>query len=126
MTNVGGKSEDLVLDKFVVISSPKKSYVLKGEKYETELSLGATSSAKSNTRITLSVNGRALKVNDDGTANWSTTAAGLGTKKYNVKATVFNPVTEKTETYTKEYEYTVGESSVSVSALKNECILYRC
>ncbi len=118
LTNVGGKSEDLVLDKFVVISSPKKSYILKGEKYETELSLGATSSAKSNTKITLAVNGTPLRVSDDGTATWSATGSGLGTKKYNVKATVFNPVTEKTDTYTKEYEYTVGESSVSVSALK--------
>jgi gliding motility-associated protein GldM len=118
LTNVGGKSEDLVLDKFVVISSPKKSYIIKGETYETELSLGATSSSKSNTKISLSVNGAPLKVSEEGTAKWSQTASGLGKKTYTVKASVFNPVTEKTDTYTKEYEYEVGERSVSVSALK--------
>jgi len=118
LNTVGGKSTDVVLDKFVVISSPKKSYILKGEKYETELSLGATSSAKSGTKVTMSVNGSPLRINDDGVASWSQNATGLGNKTYTVKASVFNPVTEKTDTYTKQYEYTVGESSMSVSALK--------
>ncbi|MEM1318707.1 MAG: gliding motility protein GldM, partial [Bacteroidota bacterium] len=37
---VGG--EDIVLDKFQVVSSPKKTYVIKGEKFETEVFLSAS------------------------------------------------------------------------------------
>ncbi len=112
-----GTDEAVVLDEFIVISSPKKSYIIKGERYETELSLGAAASKKSGTTVSISVNGQPLAVTD-GKAKWSQSASGLGKKKYTAVARVTNPVTNETKSYTTEYEYEVGERSVSVSALK--------
>ena len=119
-----GTDESVVLDEFIVISSPKKSYIIKGEKYETELTLGAAASAKSGTKVSISVNGQPISVKD-GKGKWSQNASGLGKKKYTAVARVTNPVTEETKTYTSEYEYEVGERSVSVLSVEDECILYR-
>ena len=41
-----------------------------------------------------------------------------GVKKYVATAKVFNPITEKTQTYTKEFTYEVGERSVAISPTK--------
>ncbi len=112
-----GNTQEYVLDKFVVISAPKKAYVIKGEKYETELSLGASASDNSNTKITLRVNGQAIPVKD-GVGKWTTNASAVGVKNYNVTASVFNPVTNKTEEFKKTFEYEVGERSITVSATK--------
>ena len=113
---LGGK--DVVLDKFTVISSPKKSYVIKGEPFETEISLAASTSGSSATKVSLSVNGSSLPVNSDGVASWKTTAGEVGIKKFNAVASVFNPVTNKTETFKKEFEFEVGERSCNVAAEK--------
>ena len=113
---VGGK--DVVLDKFQVFSSPKKAYIIKGETYETEISLGASASAESNTGVGISVNGRALNVSEDGSAKWSTPTSSTGVKKYTATVTVTNPVTEEVQTFKKEFEFEVGERSCNVSAEK--------
>ncbi|MEP7196166.1 MAG: GldM family protein [Saprospiraceae bacterium] len=110
--------EDVVLDKFTVISSPKKSYVIKGEPFETEISLAASTSGSSSTKVSLSVNGANLASNTEGVAVWKTTAGEVGIRKYNALASVFNPVTKETKTYKKEFEFEVGERSCSVSATK--------
>ncbi|MBP8726360.1 MAG: gliding motility protein GldM [Saprospiraceae bacterium] len=110
--------EDVVLDKFTVISSPKKNYVIKGEPFETSISLAASTSKATNTKVSLSVNGSSLNVNDEGEAVWKTLANDVGTKKYNAVATVTNPVTGKTDTYKREFEFEVGERSCNVSAEK--------
>ena len=117
LMNKVGSDESVVLDEFIVISSPKKSYIIKGEKYETELSLGAAASSKSGTKVSITVNGQSIPLTN-GKGKWSSTASGLGVKKYTAVARVTNPVTEETKTYTSEYEFEVGERSVSVSALK--------
>ena len=44
-----GLTEEVVLDQFRVVSSPKKSYVIKGEKFETEVFLSASAGKSSNT-----------------------------------------------------------------------------
>jgi gliding motility-associated protein GldM len=113
-----GTSKDVVLDQFIVISSPKKSYVIRGETYETELSLGATASSKSNTRVSMTVNGRSIPVSTEGVAKWSAPASSVGVKKYTAVASVMNPVTEETESFRKEFEFEVGERSVTVSPTK--------
>ncbi|HRI34425.1 MAG TPA: GldM family protein [Saprospiraceae bacterium] len=110
--------EDVVLDKFTVISSPKKSYVIKGEPFETEISLAASTSGSSATKVSLSVNGASLPVNADGIATWKTTAGEVGIKKFNAVASVFNPVTKDTKTFKKEFEFEVGERSCNVAAEK--------
>lgn len=113
---VGG--EDIVLDKFLVVSSPKKTYIINGERFETDVFLSAAASNQSNTEITIKVNGQTLAVNENGEAKYAQTASGVGLKKYRANISVFNPTTQETKEYTGEFEYEVGERSVSVSATK--------
>ena len=42
----------------------------------------------------------------------------IGAKTYVATAKVYNPVTEKTTSYTKEFTYEVGERSVAISPTK--------
>ena len=112
---VGG--EDIVLDKFQVVSSPKKTYIIQGEKFETEVFLSASASQSSNTGVSISVNGSGLPVND-GVAKFSQVPNSTGIKKYRASITVTNPVTNEKNTYTNEFEYEVGVRSVNVSADK--------
>jgi gliding motility-associated protein GldM len=113
-----GLTEEVVLDQFRVVSSPKKSYVIKGEKFETEVFLSASAGKTSNTGINISVNGANLQVNDAGAAQYSANASEVGIKKYTAVARVFNPVTKETKEYKQEFEYEVGERSVTISATK--------
>ena len=62
LSKVGG--EYIVLDKFQVVSSPKKTYVIKGEKFETEVFLSASASEATNTGVSIKVNGSSLPVKD--------------------------------------------------------------
>jgi gliding motility-associated protein GldM len=110
--------EDVVLDKFTVISSPKKNYVIKGEPFETSISLAASTSKATSTKINLTVNGSNLSVNDEGEATWKTVPGDVGVKKYTAVASVTNPVTGKTDTYKREFEFEVGERSCNVAATK--------
>ncbi len=109
---------DVVLDKFTVISSPKKSYIIKGEPFQTTISLAASTTKSTNTKVSLSVNGANLNVNENGEAEWKVVPNDVGIKKYTAVASVFNPVTNKTETYKREFEFEVGERSCNVSAEK--------
>ena len=113
---VGGK--ELVFDQFAVVSSPERTYVINGEKFETEVFLSASASAKSNTGIALTVNGKSLTPNSNGVATFSETARGVGKKKYTVKGTITDPITNKTTPFERTYEYEVGERSAAISAAK--------
>ncbi len=116
MGKVGG--EDIVLDKFTVVSAPKRSYVIKGETYETEVFLSASASQASNTGVSIRVNGSPVRADENGVAKWSAPANSVGVKTYSADITVTNPVTGETNTYTRSFEFEVGERSVSVSATK--------
>ena len=107
-----------IRDRFRVVSSPKKSYVIKGEKFETEVFLSASAGKSSNTGIKISVNGANLPVDENGAAKYSATANEVGIKKYKAIASVFNPVTKETKSYPADFEYEVGERSVTISATK--------
>ena len=113
-----GTDKTVVLDKFTVVSAPAKSYVIKGEKFETEVFMSASASAASNTGIRISVNGANLPVDQNGVAKWSATAGEVGLKKYNAVVSMTNPVTGETQTFKRDFEYEVGERSCSVSATK--------
>jgi gliding motility-associated protein GldM len=113
-----GLTQEVVLDQFRVVSSPKKSYVIKGERFETEVFLSASAGKSSNTGVKITVNGANLPVNSEGAASWSTTAGEVGVKKYVAVANVFNPVTKETKSFTQTFEYEVGERSVTISAAK--------
>jgi gliding motility-associated protein GldM len=113
---VGGAT--IVLDKFTVVSAPKKSYIIKGESFETEVFLSAAAGADSKTGISISVNGRGLPTNADGVAKYTETAGSIGVRKYTAIANVKDPVTGESKSYKNEFEYEVGERSVTVSASK--------
>ncbi len=114
VNNVGATT--FKVDQFVPISSAKKSYVIAGEPYEAELSVGAISSSVAE-NMTIRVNGSPVTVKD-GVAQFTTTPTATGVKEYKVDVTLTNPTTGTTDTYSKTFEYEVGRRSVSVSADK--------
>ncbi|HAY71682.1 MAG TPA: hypothetical protein DCX89_07300 [Saprospirales bacterium] len=116
LSKVGG--EDVVLDRFTVMSSPKRSYVIKGETFETEVFLSASASSASNTGVSISINGQRVAVDQNGVAIWKAAATSLGRKPYTATVSVTNPVTGKTDSYKRDFEFEVGERSVTVSASK--------
>ena len=115
---VGSGGATVVLDKYQVVSAPKKAYIIKGEKYETDLFLSASAGGDSKTGIRISVNGRNLPLNSEGNAQYSETATSNGEKRYTATASVTDPVSGETKSYKKEFSYEVGERSVAVSATK--------
>ncbi len=120
MSKVGG--EDIRFDKYQVVSAPKKGYIISGERYEADLYLSASSS-NVGTNMTALVNGSPVPV-VDGVAKYSVVPSGIGVKKYAVRFSVMNPVTNETTTAENEFEYEVGERSVTVSAAKMN-VLYK-
>ena len=117
-TKVGVGGANIVLDKFKVVSAAKKSYVIKGEPFETEVFLSAAAGADSKTGISISVNGRNLPTDAEGVAKYTETSNTVGIKKYTAVASIKDPVTGKVDTYKNDYEYEVGERSVTISASK--------
>lgn len=115
---VGVGGADIILDKFTVVSAPKKSYIINGETYETDVFLSASAGTDSQTGLSISVNGQRLNANSDGVAKYTAKANGVGVKKFNAQISVTNPVTGKVDTYKNEFEYEVGERSVTVSPMK--------
>ncbi|MBP6184865.1 MAG: hypothetical protein KA479_07965 [Saprospiraceae bacterium] len=108
--------EDIKFDAFEPVVSASKGYVIKGEKYAADVFLSAFSTkAGDNTRIL--VNGSSLPVKD-GKASYETGTSQIGTKKYSVEIQVINPLTQEVKSYKKEFEYEVGERSITVSADK--------
>ena len=118
LANKVGTSTDVVLDKFTVVSSPEKTYVINGETFKTEVFMSASASAESNTGVSITVNGRPLSLNNEGVAEYSTKANGVGKKKYDVEASIKNPVTGEVQSFKRSYEYEVGERSATISAAK--------
>lgn len=113
-----GKLE-LTYDKFEVIAQSQKPYVLLGETYESEIALGAYSSQA---KFSVSVEGHSLPITD-GKARFSTRAASVGEKNYSAKISVVNPLTGETETFTKTFNYEVGQPAILVAADKQN-VLY--
>jgi len=107
----GGKLE---LENFFPLSSPKKSYVVVGEPYETEISLGASAGESSKAKIEIFVNGQQLPTKD-GVAKWRVVPKSVGVKKYKVTIRLTNPVTKEVKEFSKTFEYEVGQRSVSIS-----------
>jgi gliding motility-associated protein GldM len=113
-----GLTKEVVLNKFSVVSAPKKSYVILGESFETDVFLSAAADAASNTGISIAVNGSRLPLDKDGKAKYTAKANEVGVRKYSAVASITNPITGKTDSYRSEFEYEVGQRSVAVSATK--------
>ena len=109
-------AESFKVDNFIPIASARKSYVISGDTYESQITIGASSKSVYE-NMDVKVNGSSLKV-EDGVASYSTRTSGTGVKKYKVDIALTNPTTGKRETYSKEFEYEVGRRSVTVSADK--------
>jgi gliding motility-associated protein GldM len=110
--NMGNKV--LVYDKFDVFSQSTKGYILLGETYEAEIALGAYSSQA---EFSVNVNGANLAI-DGAKAKYTARPSSVGTQRYTATINVKNPMTGKTETVKKEFQYEVGVSSVTVAADK--------
>ncbi|MBK6929625.1 MAG: hypothetical protein IPH12_01735 [Saprospirales bacterium] len=105
------QGEDLKMDAFEPVISAPKGYVIRGDKYEADVFLSAYSTTASN--ISISVNGSGLPVKD-GKAHYETGTSSPGTKKFEVRINVTNPLTKEVKPYVKSFEYEVGERSCSV------------
>lgn len=105
---------DIKFDQFEVFSSSQKPYILLGEEYSAELSLGASSKQA---KFSISVNGGNLPVTD-GKAIYKTKPGKTGEQKYTANVNLTNPMTGEVVKATKEFFFEVGQPSVNVSADK--------
>ncbi|HMO40942.1 MAG TPA: gliding motility protein GldM [Saprospiraceae bacterium] len=109
-------AETFKVDNFIPIASAPKSYIIAGDEYKADITIGASSRSVYDNMV-VKVNGSSLKV-DDGIATFSARPNTPGIQKYKVDITLTNPTTGKIETYSKEFEYEVGRRSVTVAADK--------
>ncbi len=112
---VGGR--ELKLNKFFPIMNAKKGYVIKGEKFEAEVAIGAFSNEFAKTS-NVTVNGQRVNLNAEGKGQFSETANTLGKRTINLSATVKNPLSGETMSGKSTFEYEVGVRSATVSASK--------
>ncbi len=105
-------------DQFFPVVNAKKSYVIAGEPFEAEISVGTYSSSISPSDIQITVNGSAIPVGSDGKATYRATTSNVGVNTLNLKATVRNPLTQKVTSGDATYQYEVGRRSVAVAADK--------
>jgi len=115
---VGIGKNDHILEDFTVVAAPEKSYIIKGEPYVADVFLTASAGPDSGTKINLKVNGSPLGLDRSGIGLYKVNTSQTGTKSYTATAEVYNPVTEKTKTYTKTFSYEVGERSAAISPTK--------
>jgi len=102
-------------DAFTPVVAANKSYVIKNEGYEAEIFLGSYSSTVDN--LTVSVDGRPIAVSN-GKALFKLNPSSLGVKKHTAKISLRDPLTGEIESFTKQFEYEVGERSATISADK--------
>ena len=112
---VGGR--EIKLNKFFPVMNAKKGYVIKGEKFEAEVSIGAYSSDFAKTSK-ISVNGKSVPLNAQGKGSFTETANSYGKRKLKLTANVTNPLTGEKFSESSEFEYEVGERSATISADK--------
>ncbi len=112
---VGGR--EIKLNKFFPVMNAKKGYVIKGEKFEAEVAIGAYSSDFAGSS-TITVNGQKINLNAEGKGTYTATANSYGKQTLNLKAVVKNPITGEIMDGTSSFSYEVGERSATVSADK--------
>lgn len=105
-------------DKFFPVVNAKKAYVIAGEPFEAEISVGTYSSQIDPSNINITVNGSSIAVNNEGKATYKTTTRSTGVQKLNLTASVKNPLTGEVSKGDASFEYEVGRRSVAVSADK--------
>ena len=106
---------EIKADKFAAVVSADQSYVIRGDRYRSEIFLSSYSSSADN--ITITVDGRALPVRD-GKAVFERPAGTTGKQSHTAVISVTNPIDGSTERFERNFTYEVGERSVAVSADK--------
>lgn len=109
------QGEDFVADQFAAVVSADKSYVIRGEELSSEIFLSAFSSTADN--ISVKVNGRRINVRD-GKAFFKIRPNEIGSHSFTAEVSMTNPISNEVKTYTKKFNYEVGERSVTTSADK--------
>jgi len=114
----GGRT--IEFDAFFPVVSAKKSYLISGEPFEAEISVGTYSSQINPSDIGIFVNGSKISVGTDGKAKYSASTAGgsLGEKTLKLDAQVRNPLTGEVSKGSSTFTYEVGQRSVAISADK--------
>ncbi len=98
---VGAKT--ILYDKFKVAAIPNSTKLIKGEDFEAQIYLAATSSMS---RPRISAGGRGLSLDSDGMAVYKTKASSVGKQSLNISITT-ETGTGETKTYTDVLEYEV-------------------
>ncbi len=105
-------------DAFFPVVQAEKAYVIRGEPFKAEISVGTYSTQVNPDDIGIYVNDSKLPVNEQGRAEYTTSTSSLGTKTLNLRVEVRNPLTGEVTEGDGSYSYEVGERSVTVSAEK--------
>ncbi len=105
-------------NKFFPVISAKKGYVIKGDKFEAEVSVGTYSDQINPNDVTITINGQSKRPDKDGKVKFTETANSLGKRTLKLGASVKNPLTGEVSKGNSEFSYEVGESSLTVSADK--------
>ncbi len=94
-----------IFDKFMVVSSPRKNYVKMGETFQADIFLSA---ASSQAEVTAKINGKTYPV-DRGVILYKIKPDRYGTHTYEAEISLKHPDTGRIETFTKTFQYEVGE-----------------
>ncbi|MCB0522135.1 MAG: hypothetical protein H6577_08945 [Lewinellaceae bacterium] len=105
-------------DAFFPVVQAKKAYVINGEPFEAQISVGTYSSQINPSDIGIYVNGSKLPVKNDGIAEYKASTSTVGEKTLKLKAEVRNPLTGEVSSGESTFTYEVGERSVAISADK--------
>ena len=115
MDKVSGRIE-IKMDQFRVAIAPKKAYLIRGDKFEADVYLGAYSSNPGQ-GLSISVNGGGVPIRE-GVGHYETTPSGIGKQTVKATASITNPATGKVTSVSSDFEYEVGEKSATISAEK--------
>ncbi len=107
----------LVFDRLQVMANPRKSFVDKGETYESDIFLSPILNPFGDENMTAIINGQAFPF-QDGVTKYKVATNSMGEKQYNVQIKVQNPLTGEVRSYEKLFEYKVGEEAIHISASK--------
>jgi gliding motility-associated protein GldM len=106
----------IIYDKFVPLVSTNSSYFMPGEEMEIQAGLGAFNAS---VKPSVTIDGKALTVNEQGVAETKFNVGGTGSRTMNVTVKYVDPSTGEQKETSKKIEYTVGApSGVAVSADK--------
>lgn len=114
LSYVGGRV--VKFDQFFPVISAKKAYLIKGETFEAEVSIGSYSSSLDPKNVRLSVGGSSISLDKTGKGKYTASASEVGRKTLKLTCSVTNPLTGEVVNGESQYEYEVGVRSVTVSA----------